>query len=240
MATSNSSNKAAGRVLLPLTINPTRYDITLTPDLTNFTFAGVTTIELTTSADVSTSNIVMHAKELCFSHAYYTVKGEETKHEAEEISVIAQATTVSFGFATPIPPNSTLLLAISYSGLLNNEMAGFYRSSYKNIQGETKIMASTYFAPLYARRCFPCWDEPAHKAVFGVTLIVPKELDAFSNMPESSHKTFEGGTKKELTFLDTPIMSTYLLAFVIGEFDYVQAQTAHGVLVRVYTPPRKK
>ncbi|KAL7428645.1 hypothetical protein ACHAXM_001361 [Skeletonema potamos] len=244
MALSPSSNndKAAGRVLLPLTINPTRYDITLTPDLTNFTFAGVVTVELQTTANVSTSNIVMHAKELCFSHASYIVKGgtaENEKHEAEEISVNFKSTTVSFGFTNPLPPSSTLLLTISYSGFLNNQMAGFYRSSYTNIHGETKIMASTQFESLDARRAFPCWDEPARKAVFGVTLIVPKELDAFSNMPELSHKTLEGGKKKELTFLDTPIMSTYLLAFVVGEFDYVQAQTAHGVLVRVYTPPGK-
>ena len=58
-------------------------------------------------------------------------------------------------------------------------------------------------------------------------------------MPELSNKTLAGGKSKELAFLDTPIMSTYLLAFCVGEFDYVQAQTSHGVLVRVYTPPGK-
>jgi puromycin-sensitive aminopeptidase len=58
-------------------------------------------------------------------------------------------------------------------------------------------------------------------------------------MPELSNKTLPGGEMKELTFLDTPIMSTYLVAFCVGEFDYVQAQTTHGVLVRVYTPPGK-
>ena len=100
-------------------------------------------------------------------------------------------------------------------------------------------MASTQFESLDARRAFPCWDEPARKAIFGVTLTVPKHMDAFSNMPELSNKTLAGGTKKEIAFLDSPIMSTYLLAFVIGEFDYVQAQTGHGVLIRVYTPPGK-
>ena len=118
-------------------------------------------------------------------------------------------------------------------------MAGFYRSSYTDIHGESKIMASTQFESLDARRAFPCWDEPARKAIFGVTLTVPKDMDAFSNMPELSNKTLPGGKKKELTFLDTPIMSTYLVAFCVGEFDYVQAQTSHGVLVRVYTPPGK-
>ena len=118
-------------------------------------------------------------------------------------------------------------------------MAGFYRSSYTNIHGESKIMASTQFESLDARRAFPCWDEPARKAIFGVKLTVPKHMDAFSNMPELSNKTLVGGKKKELTFADSPIMSTYLLAFVIGEFDYVQAQTSNGVMVRVYTPPGK-
>mmetsp|Transcript_12940 Transcript_12940/g.31532 ORF Transcript_12940/g.31532 Transcript_12940/m.31532 type:complete len:784 (+) Transcript_12940:201-2552(+) len=131
------------------------------------------------------------------------------------------------------------ILSIRYTGFLNNQMAGFYRSGYTNIRGEDKIMASTQFESLDARRAFPCWDEPARKASFGVTLTVPKHMDAFSNMPELSNRTLAGGTKKELTFLDTPVMSTYLVAFCIGEFDYVQAQTRHGVLVRVYTPPGK-
>ena len=69
-----------------------------------------------------------------------------------------------------------MTLDIVYTGFLNNQMAGFYRSSYKNIHGESKIMASTQFEALDARRCFPCWDEPARKAVFGVTLIIDADL----------------------------------------------------------------
>jgi puromycin-sensitive aminopeptidase len=110
-------------------------------------------------------------------------------------------------------------------------------------------MASTQFESLDARRAFPCWDEPSQKAVFGITMVVPNELMAFSNMPEKSCKSLlidnsstsepKSNVYKEITFLDTPIMSTYLVAFCVGEFDYVQDQTNHGVLVRVYTPPGK-
>jgi puromycin-sensitive aminopeptidase len=100
-------------------------------------------------------------------------------------------------------------------------------------------MASTQFESLDARRAFPCWDEPARKAAFGVTLVVPVELTAFSNMPEIHSKTLEGGKLRETKYLDTPVMSSYLVAFCVGEFDYVQAQTSHGVLVKVYTPPGK-
>ena len=164
-----SNNKAAGRVLLPLTINPIRYDVKLTPDLENYTFSGVTTIELSTTADVNTSDIVMHAKELCFANASYIVKGAtEVVHEAEEITINSKSTTVSFGFTTSIPKNSTLIMTISYNGFLNNQMAGFYRSSYTNIHGEKKIMASTQFESLDARRAFPCWDEPARSKFYNI------------------------------------------------------------------------
>jgi len=161
------------------------------------------------------------------------------KVEAEEIRVNMKATTVTFLFPSNIPPSSKLELTIDYTGFLNNQMAGFYRSSYTDIHGNSKIMASTQFESLDARRAFPCWDEPARKAVFGVTLVVPRELDAFSNMPEKCAKTLPGGKKKEITYIDSPKMSSYLVAFCVGEFDFVQAQTGHGVLVRVYTPPGK-
>mmetsp|Transcript_42218 Transcript_42218/g.88662 ORF Transcript_42218/g.88662 Transcript_42218/m.88662 type:complete len:973 (-) Transcript_42218:176-3094(-) len=264
---SSSNPKSAGRVLLPPHINPIRYDLKFVPDFENFTFAGHTTIELSTSAALDSgdgdgdgdvgldrNSITMHAKELCFSTASYvvvkdatddgdgdgtTTANEEEKCEVEEIRVNKKSTTVTFVFGKALPANSTLILTIEYTGFLNNQMAGFYRSSYTDIHGKSKIMASTQFESLDARRAFPCWDEPARKSIFGVTLTVPKHMDAFSNMPELSNKTLPGGTTKEIAYLDTPVMSTYLVAFCIGEFDYVQAQTSHGVLVRVYTPPGK-
>ena len=99
-------------------------------------------------------------------------------------------------------------------------------------------MASTQFEALDARRCFPCFDEPARKAVFGFTMVLPSDLTVFSNMPEKESITLSK-SKKQVSFLDTPKMSTYLLAFCVGEFDCVQAQTQNGVLVKVYTPPGK-
>jgi puromycin-sensitive aminopeptidase len=238
----DKDKKAEGRVLLPSTIVPTRYDLKLTPDLEAFTFKGEISIELETSADLDgdCNEIVMHAKELCFISASYRVSGNESPAvEAQEINDNKKATTVTFVFPNSIPASSTIIMRISYMGFLNNQMCGFYRSSYQNIHGEKKIMASTQFESLDARRAFPCWDEPARKAVFGVTLVVPVELTAFSNMPEKCSKTLEGGKLRETIYLDSPKMSTYLVAFCVGEFDYVQAQTEHGVLVKVYTPPGK-
>jgi aminopeptidase N len=87
-----------------------------------------------------------------------------------------------------------------------------------------------------ARRCFPCIDEPAAKAIFRVTLVISINQDGLSNMPESRKITTNKG-KKHITFLDTPIMSTYLLAICVGKFDFVQASTQSSVLVRALTLP---
>jgi aminopeptidase N len=121
-------------------------------------------------------------------------------------------------------------------------MAGFYRSTYVDYKGDEKLVASTQFEALDARRAFPCVDEPAAKATFLVSLVVPSHLECFSNMPESSRVT-EVVTKSSnddelvcVSFLESPKMSTYLLAFCVGEFDFLQAQTSHGVLVKVYAP----
>lgn len=229
-----------------------RYDLTIEPDLEAFTFQGRVDISLdknnnnasssSSSSSPNNNSITLHAKELAFQTAYIVAK-DGTKTVVEEIRMNIKATTVEFVFAQALP-TQTFVLTIEYVGLLNNQMCGFYRSQYTDIHGNKKIMASTQFESLDARRAFPCVDEPAAKAVFGLTLIVHSTLDCFSNMPESKKVTVgasggQGVVKKSISFMDTPRMSTYLLAFCVGEFDCVQAQSAHGVLVKVYTPPGK-
>eukprot|EP00607_Mallomonas_marina_P001471 CAMPEP_0182426326 /NCGR_PEP_ID=MMETSP1167-20130531/12807_1 /TAXON_ID=2988 /ORGANISM="Mallomonas Sp, Strain CCMP3275" /LENGTH=769 /DNA_ID=CAMNT_0024607665 /DNA_START=333 /DNA_END=2642 /DNA_ORIENTATION=+ len=115
-------------------------------------------------------------------------------------------------------------------------MAGYYKSGYVDADGKKKIMSNTQFEALDARRAFPCWDEPAVKATFSVSLTIPSGLTALSNMPDISSEYLPGG-KKKVTFATSPIMSTYLLAWAVGEFDFVQATTKSGVCVRVYCPP---
>ena len=107
-----TTSKAEGRVLLPSYINPIRYDLKLTPDFENFTFSGHTSIEVTTTYGVS-SEITMHAKELCFASASYVVKGGDgQKCNAEEIRVNMKSTTVTFVFGNDMPANATLVRAI--------------------------------------------------------------------------------------------------------------------------------
>jgi len=224
--------------LLPETMEPLRYDIKLIPNLEQFTFEGEVTVRVKTAAVLETREVIMHAKELAFHSASYSVVDGTAAVEAEEIRTHTKATTVTFVFPQALPASSDLDVTIRYTGLLNNQMAGFYRSQYKDVHGNSKYMASTQFESLDARRAFPCWDEPSRKAIFAVTLVVDSHLTCMSNMPEKCVSSFDN-KKKEITYLDSPKMSSYLLAFVVGEFDYVQKLSKHGVLIRLYTPPGK-
>jgi len=232
-----AAEKSKGRVLLPDSVVPSRYEVKLTPDLERFAFDGVARIEV--EVHEATSEVKMHAKELQFVSA--TFRGAEAGAEeatATNINLDLKAQVVTFVFPEFLPVGKGVI-TVEYAGILNNQMAGFYRSSYKDIHGTTKTMASTQFESIDARRCFPCWDEPARKAVFAVKLVIEPHLTALSNMPEETAKFTKVGSKvmREISYMDSPMMSTYLLAIVIGEFDFVQSKTEHGVLVKVYTPP---
>lgn len=119
-------------------------------------------------------------------------------------------------------------------------MAGFYRSTYKAEDGREGILACTQMEPTDARRAFPCFDEPSLKAKFTVTLIADKSLTCLSNMDVSSetevHSKISGGAKKAVHFNTSPLMSTYLVAFVVGELNFIESRDFR-VPVRVYAPP---
>jgi aminopeptidase 2 len=116
-------------------------------------------------------------------------------------------------------------------------MAGFYRSSYKTADGGTGYIASTQMEPTDARRAFPCFDEPALKAEFTVTLVADKHLTCLSNMDVASESEVDSkissGKKKAVKFNKSPVMSTYLVAFIVGELKVIESNDFR-VPVRVY------
>jgi aminopeptidase N len=101
------------------------------------------------------------------------------------------------------------------------------------VDGQKKHLATTQFEATDARRAFPSWDEPAQKARFDITLVVPSALTALSNMPAVSEQD-NGDRTKTVHFAETPICSTYLVAFIVGELEGMEGKTKEGVNV---SPP---
>mmetsp|Transcript_82526 Transcript_82526/g.238452 ORF Transcript_82526/g.238452 Transcript_82526/m.238452 type:complete len:886 (-) Transcript_82526:40-2697(-) len=220
------------RVLLPSDVIPEKYDLTLEPDLMCFKFDGVVKIEC--DVQVATDRVIVHGKELIVSSAKFTPAGGSDM-KASEITVKVKSMTITMGFDEVLPVGKGVL-EIAFRGELNDQMAGFYRSQYTDSKGQKRHMATTQFEAIDARRCFPCWDEPGRKAVFVVTLVYPADLMALSNMPQSRSEIRTDGKRVE-TFMPTPLMSTYLLAFCIGEFEFISGQTTNGTLARIFCCP---
>lgn len=190
--------------------------------------------EDTTSISLNTNEVKIHSTKV--------TADDQTISDSPTVSHDADSETTKVSFDKTISKGSKAKLAITFSGTLNDNMAGFYRSSFKAADGSTIYMATTQMEPTDARRAFPCFDEPALKAKFTVTLIADDKMTCLSNMDVASEKTVDskvtGGKRKAVTFNPTPLMSTYLLAFVVGELNYIETNTFR-VPVRVYAPKDK-
>lgn len=226
------SSKKAKNVRLSKNVTPTKYEIEMRPDLKDFTFAGIETITLSISK--STKILTLHSKEIEIDTA--SIKIGKEKIFAKKISYNEKKETADLVFEKNIG-TGVKKLTIVFKGILNDKMRGFYRSRY-NIGDVEYCMATTQFEATDARRAFPCFDEPTQKAVFCVSLVVPKGKTAISNTLPVSVKEHQS-THEIIKFSPTPKMSTYLLAFIVGDFEYLEKKTKNGVKVRVFTTPGK-
>jgi len=225
-----------GREVLPANVKPVHYDLTLEPDFANFTYQGTVTIDLDVVDD--TTSIALNTNELKI-HSTKVTAGQQVITESPHVATDDDAQTTTVSFDQAIPGGSQAKLTMAFAGVLNDNMAGFYRSSFKAADGSTTYMATTQMEPTDARRAFPCFDEPALKAKFTVTLIADEKMTCLSNMDVASEKqiqsTISGGRRKAVTFSPTPLMSTYLLCFIVGELNYIETNNFR-VPVRVYAP----
>uniref|UniRef100_A0A8C6LZL3 Puromycin-sensitive aminopeptidase n=1 Tax=Nothobranchius furzeri TaxID=105023 RepID=A0A8C6LZL3_NOTFU len=223
-------------VRLPTDVYPVNYGLCLKPDLIDFTFEGK--LEALVEVTQSTNQIVMNCADIDIITASFAPEGGD-EINATGFNYQNEDEKVTLSFPTALQKGSGML-KIDFVGELNDKMKGFYRSKYTTPAGEVRYAAVTQFEATDARRAFPCWDEPAIKATFDITLIVPKDRVALSNMNVIDKKPYpEDENLVEVKFAPTPIMSTYLVAFVIGEYHHVESQSSDGVTVRVYTPVGK-
>ena len=216
-------------------IRPVSYELEFEPDLAKSTFAGTAKIRIACKRAVS--EIVLDAAEL----SVRSVRAAAGK-PARDVPARArlepgrEALVVSLGEAV----RGELDVTVKYTGTLNDRLLGFYRSEYE-YKGKRMRLATTQFEAADARRAFPCFDEPAAKATFDISIIASGANTAISNMPVASRKRLGGGrgqgARTRYTFMTTPVMSTYLVYLGVGEFEFIGGRTADGVAVRVATTP---
>jgi len=217
---------------LPTSVTPERYELRLTPDLTAFTFAGEETINVTVNE--TTAEVVLNALELEIERVTAEKGGAAISAQVEFVPELERA---RIRFERALEPGKWRL-RIAFKGILNDKLHGFYRSTYKDAEGNTHLVASTQFEATDARRAFPCWDEPSFKASYKVTMVVDKGLTVISNAGIERERDLAGG-KKEVVFKETIRMSTYLLAFIVGQFEMTDPVDA-GTPLRVAHVPGKR
>ena len=209
---------------LPKEVVPQEYAVRITPDVKKLTFTGSETIKLDVRKPVR--ELVFNSADIEIASASFDNKPLpksaiklEPKNEIVRVQLDAEATT---GAHT---------LALEFSGKINQQGQGLFHAPYiEKGSGAKKTMLGTQLEATDARRVFPCWDEPAFRARFQLTAVVPENWTAVSNMPIEREAKVAGG--KEVQFGITPPMASYLNVLCAGELDAIE-QEKDGVLHRV-------
>jgi puromycin-sensitive aminopeptidase len=214
---------------LSRSVVPERYEIRLEPDLERFAFSGEETVTVAVREPVT--ELALNAAELQI-HQVSIRNAVGVTHQGV-VALDEAAERARLTFPEALAPG-TWRLWLAFGGVLNDRLHGFYRSAH-----DGKLLAATQFEATDARRAFPCWDEPAFKAVFQVTLVVPEGLQAVSNTPVVREQPVAGTDRKIVSFAPTIRMSTYLLAFVVGELEAGDPVLVGATPLRIWTVPGK-
>lgn len=218
-------------VRLPLSVLPERYDLYFEPDFDKGDFEGNETILVDVKAPTST--ITLNAHGLSVYDASISPKGSKGGFIKAEIVKQDEKQLLQLKFARPLSKGKHEL-SIKFSGRLSNKLAGFYLSTFKDKQGVERKIATTQMEPTDARSMFPCFDEPAFKARFRLSVCIPKEMTALSNSAVEFEKEDKRKDKKVVSFKTTPPYSTYLFALAIGDFKASPVKEVNGKKIRVY------
>src|SRR5215472_14305956 len=195
---------------------PTEYSIRVVPNIENFTFAGSEMVKLNVRSP--TRQLVLNALELGIQKA--SVDGKELQASAIRIDKETELLTLRLPSELRVGDH---VLTLRFTGKINQQGQGLFYMRYQE-QGSNarKVMLGTQFEATDARRFFPCWDEPAFRARFQLSVVVPEKWLAVSNMPVESEQKIANG--KEVRFASTPPMSSYLNVFVAGELDSIESR----------------
>jgi aminopeptidase N len=207
---------------LPKTVVPINYAIELKPDAQNLALQGVEVIDIEVREPAT--RLTLNAVNTRIASA--TV---DEGIERADVAHDAAAETATFTFAQPLAVGAHRL-RIAFTSRINTFDRGFFYVDYPSDKGVKRLLTSK-LEPADARRIFPCWDEPAFKASFALTVVVPRHLLAVANMPVTREETLEPDLKR-VAFAPTPKMSSYLFVLTVGELERITTE-AEGVTIGV-------
>ncbi|ELK31044.1 Aminopeptidase N [Myotis davidii] len=243
-------SKPWNRYRLPRSLVPDSYQVTLRPYLTTnqhglYIFEGSSTVRFT--CQEPTDVIIIHSKKLNYTdiqghRVTLQAVGGAKAPEIDRTELVEVTEYLVVHLKGQLERGVMYEMNSKFQGELADDLAGFYRSEYMD-GNDKKVLATTQMQSADARKSFPCFDEPAMKARFNITLIHPHNLTALSNMlPKGPSTPFPDDPTWHVTeFHTTPVMSTYLLAYIVSEFTYVNMteamSTNQNVLIRIWARP---
>ncbi|XP_076751156.1 endoplasmic reticulum aminopeptidase 1 isoform X3 [Xylocopa sonorina] len=222
-------------VRLPAFAHPTRYNITIHPNLTTLEVKGQVTIEF--YVDRETNYIVFHSKNLTINEKMVQDRKGHRLKIAKLLEYPKHQQLYLELEESKFRKRGNYTVHLRFISKLTSELEGFYLSSYVTPEGEKRYLATTHFEPTYARSAFPCFDEPQFKAKFKVSIFRDRFHIALCNMPVMSTEDagfYMGTGLLRDDFQESVEMSTYLVAFVVCDFKRVSELTKRNISVSVY------
>jgi aminopeptidase N len=215
---------------LPRNVRPLQYTIAVQPDAPNLRFSGRTLADIEVLEP--TDSITLNAVDLEFTDVALTASQTAPMPiNTSDIRFDAATQTATFRLGRQISPGR-YRLQMDYSGKINTQAAGLFALDYDSPEGKKRGLFTQFEAP-DARRFFPGWDEPQFRTPYNLTVTIPADQMAISNMPQAGVQSRPNGMKS-VTFQTTPAMSSYLLFLGVGEFDRITT-TAAGTEIGIVT-----
>ena len=215
---------------LPKSTYPNRYEIELDVDLDKFSYTGTQKVDL--NVVETTNKIVLNSVGIEVTKA----KVQNTEQDISlEVSYIEEDEKIVFE-SEEVLSKGLYELYLEFNSEITNDLKGFYKSSYMSEGGEKKWIATTQFEPTAARSAFPCWDEPEYKAIFSITIITDEKYLRVSNEMVLEEEKIENN-KLRTKFADSMKMSSYLVAFVIGDLEATVVGKSKTTDIRIIHRP---
>ncbi|KAF1745484.1 hypothetical protein MXB_3843 [Myxobolus squamalis] len=227
----NVSERKIDLSRLPQDVRPSLYRISFEFDDDLITFNA--SVDIDYSVYKPTNRIILHSNNIKIISL--SLGNSNLYVEVESSCVQPNEKLLILSLSRELMINESGTLSILFSGQMSELLNGLYSSTYTTKANETKKIISTHFEPDYARDAFPCFDEPSFKAVFIVKLSYPKYYNSLSNSVAKTTVLVDDKTIS-VEYKPTVKMSTYLVAFVIHDFDSISSITKSGVKVNVWLP----